>query len=80
MKVLNTWQVATATNGSEIKVKLVPLKRQQNTNQGVIWVEVGHMIQLESGEIIPMNLDGLSFYTGVNQLYRLNESDCDMYN
>jgi len=52
---------------------LVPLKRQQNTNHGLIWVEVGHMIQLESGETLPMNLDGLSFYTGVNQLYRLNE-------
>lgn len=73
MTALNTWRVATAVNGSEINVKLVPLKRQQNTNHGLIWVEVGHMIQLESGETLPMNLDGLSFYTGVNQLYRLNE-------
>ena len=73
MTTLNTWHVATAVNGSEINVKLVPLKRQQNTNLGLIWVEVGHMIQLESGETLPKNVEGLSFYTGDKQLYRLNE-------
>ncbi|WP_373683222.1 transposase [Acinetobacter sp. YH16052] len=54
-----------------MNVKLVPLKRKQNTMDGFIWVEVGKMIQLPTGEEFQFNLDGKSFYTGVNQLYRL---------
>nr|WP_171501003.1 transposase [Acinetobacter wanghuae] len=72
LKILNEWYTATAVNGCEIDVKLVPLKRKQNTIEGFIWVDVGQMIQLETGEELPFNLDGKSFYTGVNQLYRLN--------
>ncbi|MCL6232885.1 MULTISPECIES: transposase [Acinetobacter] len=71
MNILNTWQTAKAVNGDEINVKLVPLKRQQNTNAGLIWVDVGQMIELETGETFNLNLDGKSFYTGPNQLYRL---------
>ncbi|MCO8095314.1 transposase [Acinetobacter lwoffii] len=68
---INEWHIATATDGNEINVKLVPLKRKQNTMDGFIWVEVGKMIQLPTGEEFQFNLDGKSFYTGVNQLYRL---------
>ncbi|ANF81684.1 transposase [Acinetobacter sp. NCu2D-2] len=71
MKILNQWYTATAVNGCEINVKVVPLKRKQSTLDGFIWVDVGSMIQLSSGEEIQFNLDGKSFYTGVNQLYRL---------
>ena len=72
MKILNKWYTATSVNGGEINVKVVPLKRKQNTTEGFIWVDVGSMIQLPTGEEIQFNLDGKSFYTGVNQLYRLN--------
>nr|WP_081408516.1 transposase [Acinetobacter sp. NCu2D-2] len=71
LKILNQWYTATAVNGCEINVKVVPLKRKQSTLDGFIWVDVGSMIQLSSGEEIQFNLDGKSFYTGVNQLYRL---------
>lgn len=71
MEVLNQWRTAIAVNGDQIKVKLIPLKRQQSTNDGFIWVEVGQMVELESGETIEMNLDGSSFYVGQNLLYRL---------
>ncbi|WP_343594513.1 transposase [Acinetobacter sp.] len=72
MKKLNEWHVATATNGHEIYVKVIPLKRIQNSVEGHQWVEVGKMIQLTSGEEIEFNLDRKSFYTSYNQLYRLN--------
>ena len=72
MKNLNTWSVATAINGREIQVKVVPMQRQQNTINGMIMVNVGKMIELETGEQFPFNLDGKSFYTGFNQLYRLS--------
>lgn len=64
--------MATAVNGGQINVKVVPMQRQQNTvDEGLIWVDVGQMIELESGEKLQFNLDGKSFYTGFNQLYRL---------
>lgn len=72
MKILNEWYTATSVNGGQIDVKLVALKRKQSTLEGFIWVDVGTMIQLPTGEEIPFNLDGNSFYSGVNQLYRLN--------
>jgi hypothetical protein len=72
LKNLNTWSVATAINGREIQVKVVPMLRKQNTINGMIMVDVGNMIELESGEQFPFNLDGKSFYTGFNQLYRLS--------
>lgn len=72
LKNLNIWSIATAINGCEIQVKVVPMQRQQNTINGMIMVNVGKMIELENGEQYPFNLDGKSFYTGFNQLYRLS--------
>lgn len=63
--------MATAINGSQIQVKVVAMQRPQNTINGMILVDVGQMIELENGDQFPFNLDGKSFYTGVNQLYRL---------
>ncbi|RKG34075.1 transposase [Acinetobacter tianfuensis] len=71
MKKLSEWLTASQANGGQIKVKLVPMQRQQNTPQGFIWVDVGQMIELETGETFNFNVDGKSFYTGFNQLYRL---------
>ena len=53
---LNTWSIATAINGCEIQVKVVPMQRQQNTINGMIMVNVGKMIELENGEQYPFNL------------------------
>ena len=71
LKIINEWCVAKASNGNEICVQIIPMKRQQNTLDGFKWVEVGKKIQLESGREVDFNLDGKSFYTDVNQLYRL---------
>ncbi|EPF81501.1 hypothetical protein GCM10025882_31330 [Acinetobacter gyllenbergii] len=71
LKIINEWRVAKAINGNEICVQIIPLKRQQNTLNGFKWVEVGKKVLLESGQEIDFNLDGKSFYTDVNQLYRL---------
>ncbi len=72
MNILSEWHVATATDGKEISVKIIPLKRKQNSTDGYTWVEVGKLIELESGMEIAFNPDGRSFYTSFNQLYRLN--------
>jgi len=72
LKILNEWHLATARNGNQINVKIIPLKRQQNSMTGTLWVEVGKLIELESGETIHFNLDGKSFYAEFNQLYRVN--------
>lgn len=69
---MEEWKIATAINGNQIVVKLIPLKKKQNSAEGSIWVEVGKKIQLSSGQEIDFNQDGRSFYTEVNQLYRLN--------
>ncbi|AZM38466.1 transposase [Acinetobacter sp. WCHA39] len=71
LKIINEWRVAKASNGNEICVQIIPMKRQQNTLDGFKWVEVGKKIQLASGREVNFNLDGKSFYTDVNQLYRL---------
>jgi len=71
VKIINEWCIAKAVNGNEISVQIIPLKRQQNTLEGFKWVEVGKKVLLESGQEIDFNLDGNSFYTSVNQLYRL---------
>ncbi|ENU30116.1 transposase [Acinetobacter sp. NIPH 1852] len=71
MNIISEWHVATATNGNEISVQIIPLKRQQSTMDGFKWVEVGKKILLQSGQEIEFNQDGKSFYTSVNQLYRL---------
>ena len=72
MKKLSEWHIATASNGHEISVKVIPLKRKQNSVEGHKWVEVGKMIQLQSGQEIEFNLDRKSFYVSHNQLYRLS--------
>ncbi|MGE8557374.1 hypothetical protein [Acinetobacter sp.] len=64
--------VAKSVNGSEIVVSLIPLKKMQNTRDGFKWVEVGKKVLLESGIEIDLNLDGRSFYTGINEMFRLN--------
>lgn len=69
----NIWRDATAVNGQQIRVKIIPLNKPQNSAQGLTWVQVGQMIELESGETLPLNLDGRSFYLKVNQLYKLKE-------
>ncbi len=71
LKIINEWHVAKASNGNEICVQIIPLKRQQNTLDGFKWVEVGKKVLLQSGQEVDFNLDGKSFYTSVNQLYRL---------
>mgnify|MGYP007095262203 FL=1 len=71
MEILNQWRTAIAVNGDIVQVKVVPLNRKQNTVDGFIWVPVGEEILLESGQTVPMNLDGSSFYIGQNQLFRL---------
>ena len=63
--------VAKSVNGSEIIVSLVPSKKMQSTREGFKWVEVGKKVLLQSGQEIEFNQDGKSFYTSVNQLYRL---------
>ena len=60
-----------AKNGDEIRVKIVPLERQQRNPSGMSWVEVGKKIELETGENRQFNFDGRSFYLGLNQLYRV---------
>ncbi len=72
MNILEEWCIATATNGNEISVKIIPLKRRQNQAQGHIRVEVGKRVQLQSGQKIELNLDGKSFYAEFNQLYRIS--------
>jgi len=64
--------VAKAVNGREILVSLVPVKKMQNTRDGFKWVEVGKKVLLESGIEIDLNLDGRSFYTSVNEMFRFN--------
>ena len=71
LKIINKWYVANASNGNEISVQIIPLKRQQNTLQGCKWVEVGKRVLLNSGQEIDFNLNGKSFYTDVNQIFRL---------
>ena len=64
--------VAKSVNGREIVVSLIPLKKMQNTRDGFKWVQVGQKVLLESGIEIDLNLDGRSFYTGINEMFRLN--------
>ncbi|MFW1860135.1 transposase [Acinetobacter defluvii] len=71
MKISNGWMTAKAINGEKIRVKIIPFNRKQNNLFGVTWVEVGKQVQVESGEFFQLNLDGISFYTGQNNLYKL---------
>ncbi len=44
----------------------------QNTRQGFKTIEVGKKVLLESGVEVDLNLDGRTFYTSINQLFKLN--------
>ena len=64
--------IAKSKNGTEIIVSLIPLNKMQNTRQGFKEIEVGKRVLLESGIEVDLNLDGRTFYTSLNQLYKLN--------
>ncbi|MHA3061364.1 MULTISPECIES: hypothetical protein [unclassified Acinetobacter] len=64
--------IAKSINGTEILVSLVPLNKTQSTRTGFKSIEVGKRVLLESGIEVDLNLDGRSFYTEVNQLFKLN--------
>ena len=59
-------------NGTEIIVSLIPLNKMQNTRQGLKRIEVGKRVLLSSGVEVDLNLDGRTFYTSLNQLFKLN--------
>ena len=65
--------IAKSKNGTEIIVSLIPLNKMQNTRQGFKEIEVGKRVLLESGIEVDLNLDGRTFYTSLNQLFKLNE-------
>lgn len=71
MNISNGWMTAKAINGEKIRVKIMPFNRKQNSLFGITWVEVGKQVQVESGELFQLNLDGVSFYAGQNNLYKL---------
>ena len=64
--------VAKSKNGTEIIVSLIPLNKMQNTRQGLKEIEVGKRVLLSSGITVDLNLDGRTFYTSLNQLFKLN--------
>jgi len=64
--------IAKSKNGTEIIVSLIPLHKMQNTRQGFKEIEVGKRVLLESGIAVDLNLDGRTFYTSLNQLFKLN--------
>lgn len=64
--------IAKSKNGTEIIVSLIPLNKMQNTRQGLKRIEVGKKVLLSSGVEVDLNLDGRTFYTSLNQLFKLN--------
>ena len=64
--------IAKSRNGTEIIVSLIPLNKMQNTRQGLKEIEVGKSVLLSSGITVDLNLDGRTFYTSLNQLFKLN--------
>ena len=64
-------RIAKAVNGHEIIVSVVPENRKQNTREGFKWVQVGHKVVLENGTEVQLHMDGRSFYTEPNQMFRL---------
>lgn len=64
--------IAKSKNGTEIIVSLIPLNKMQNTRQGLKRIEVGKRVLLSSGVELDLNLDGRTFYTSLNQLFKLN--------
>ncbi len=51
---------------------MIPLNKMQNTRQGFKEIEVGKRVLLQSGIEVDLNLDGRTFYTSLNQLFKLN--------
>jgi len=64
--------IAKSKNGTEIIVSLILLNKMQNTRQGLKRIEVGKRVLLSSGVEVDLNLDGRTFYTSLNQLFKLN--------
>ncbi len=64
--------IAKSKNGTEIIVSLIPLNKMQNTRQGLKRIEVGKRVLLSSGVEVDLNLDGRTFYTSINKLFKLN--------
>ncbi len=64
--------IAKSKNGTEIIVSLIPLNKMQNTRQGLKRIEVDKRVLLSSGVEVDLNLDGRTFYTSLNQLFKLN--------
>lgn len=64
--------IAKAPNGTEIIVSLIPVNKMQNTRQGLKTIEVGKKVLLQSGIEVDLNLDGRTFYTSLNKLFKLN--------
>lgn len=64
--------IAKSKNGTEIRVSLIPLNKIQNTCKGLKNIEVGKRILLQSGIVVDLNLDGRTFYTSLNQLFKLS--------
>jgi hypothetical protein len=64
--------IAKSKNGTEIIVSLIPLNKMQNTRQGLKRIEVGKRVLLSSEVEVDLNLDGRTFYTSINQLFKLN--------
>ncbi|MFV5405362.1 hypothetical protein VXQ92_11665 [Acinetobacter sp. 228] len=64
--------IAKAKNGTEIIVSLTPLNKMQSTRQGLKTIEVGKRVLLSSGIEVDLNLDGRTFYTSLNQLFKLD--------
>lgn len=71
MKKPNTL-IAKSSNGTEIIVSLIPLNKMQNTRDGFKSIEVGKRVLLQSGIEVDLNLDGRTFYTALNQLFKFN--------
>ena len=68
--------IAKSANGTEIQVSLIPLKKMQNTRNGLKSIEVGKRVLLQSGIVVDLNLDGRTFYTELNQLFKFKFKIC----
>jgi hypothetical protein len=64
--------IAKSIDGTEILVSLVPLNRMQSTRDGFKSIEVGKRVLLQSGAEVDLNLDGRTFYTALNRLFKLS--------
>jgi hypothetical protein len=71
MNIKNGWTTASSQNGDMIRVNIIPLNKVQSNLNGKTLVEVSKQVELESGQKLQLNLDGKSFYTEINKLYKL---------